>query len=64
MKDRPTVRGSINAILQGDFNRILVGQVAAIETGGRPAVREAFAILPEAWSTASLQTSPTASSKT
>jgi hypothetical protein len=46
MKDRRTVRASIDRILSWDFDRILVGHGTNIETGGQAALREAFDFLP------------------
>jgi hypothetical protein len=45
MKDRAAVRASIEHILTWDFDRILVGHGANIETNGKAALREAFAFL-------------------
>jgi hypothetical protein len=45
MKDRAAVRASIQRILEWDFDRIIVGHGPNIETGGKAALREAFAFL-------------------
>jgi len=45
MKDRAAVRASIDAILAWDFDRIIVGHGHNIETGGKAALRAAFAFL-------------------
>lgn len=45
MRDRAAVRASLEHILAWDFDRILVGHGHNIETGGKPALRSAFAFL-------------------
>jgi hypothetical protein len=45
MRDRAAVRASLERILAWDFDRILVGHGRNIETGGKPALRAAFAFL-------------------
>ncbi|HEX2852883.1 MAG TPA: hypothetical protein VHO24_06575 [Opitutaceae bacterium] len=45
MKDRAAVRASIDTILRWDFDRIVVGHGQNIETGGKEALRSAFAFL-------------------
>jgi hypothetical protein len=43
--DRPATRASIDHLLAWDIDRILVGHGKNIETGGKAALREAFAFL-------------------
>lgn len=45
MQDKAAVRASLDAILAWDFDRIIVGHGRNIETGGKSALREAFAFL-------------------
>ncbi len=45
MRDRAAVRASLDQILTWDFDRIVVGHGANIETHGKAALREAFAFL-------------------
>jgi hypothetical protein len=45
MRDRAAVRKSLDAILRWDFDRVLVGHGQTIETGGKEALRAAFAFL-------------------
>jgi hypothetical protein len=45
MRDRRAVRASIDAILDWDFDRIVVGHGTNIETGGKAALRETFVFL-------------------
>jgi hypothetical protein len=45
MKDRRAVRASIDHILEWDFDRIILGHGRNIESGGKAALREAFAFL-------------------
>ena len=45
MKDRAAVRASIYTLLAWDFDRIIVGHGHNIETGGKDALRAAFAFL-------------------
>lgn len=45
MKDRAAVRTSLDTILAWDFDRIIVGHGRNIETGGKAALRAAFAFL-------------------
>lgn len=45
MKDRAAVRASIEHILTWDFDRIIVGHGRNIDTGGKAALRDAFAFL-------------------
>jgi hypothetical protein len=45
IKDRSALGGSIDRILEWDFDRIIVSHGANIERGGRTALREAFAFL-------------------
>lgn len=45
MHDRAAVRASIDQILRWDFDRIVVGHGQNIETGGKEALRAAFAFL-------------------
>jgi hypothetical protein len=45
MKDRATVRSSINHILSWDFDRIVVGHGDNVEVGGRDELRRAFEFL-------------------
>jgi hypothetical protein len=48
MRDRAAVRVSVDRLLAWDFDRILVGHGRNLGTGGREALREAFAFLPPA----------------
>jgi len=45
IRDRDALRASLATILAWDFDRIVVGHGAMIETGGREALRGAFAFL-------------------
>jgi len=45
IKDRATVRQSIDQILSWDFDRIVVGHGAIVEAGGRKALEQAYAFL-------------------
>jgi hypothetical protein len=45
MRDRAAVRASLDAILAWDFDRIIVGHGHNVETGGKAALRKAFAFL-------------------
>lgn len=45
MKDPAAVRASIDSILKWDFDRIIVGHGWNIDTGGKDALRAAFAFL-------------------
>lgn len=45
MHDRAAVRASIDLLLKWDFDRIIVGHGRNIETGGKEALRSAFAFL-------------------
>lgn len=45
MRDRAAVRASLEKILIWDFDRIIVGHGHNIDTGGKAALREAFAFL-------------------
>jgi hypothetical protein len=46
MRDRAAVRASVEHVLRWDFERVIVGHGRNLETGGRAAVRAAFAFLP------------------
>ncbi len=43
MRDRPAVRASLDLVLAWDFDRVIVGHGRNIETGGKDALRRAFA---------------------
>lgn len=45
IKDKAATRASIDKILQWDFDRIVVGHGDILETGGKEALREAYAFL-------------------
>ncbi|HYC69723.1 MAG TPA: DUF4336 domain-containing protein [Opitutaceae bacterium] len=45
IRDRAALRASIDRILGWDFDRLVVGHGAVIETGGKAALREAFSFL-------------------
>ena len=42
LRDRKTARQSVERILAWDFDRVIVGHGAIVETGGRAAIRRAF----------------------
>ena len=45
LKDRAALRASIDRILNWDFDRVMLGHGDTVETGGKDAVRTAFAYL-------------------
>jgi hypothetical protein len=45
MEDRPAVKTSIELILDWDFDRVIVGHGAILDTGGKSALRSAFSFL-------------------
>ena len=45
MRNRTAVRASLDFLLEWDFDRIVVGHGRNLETGGKDALRKAFAFL-------------------
>jgi hypothetical protein len=45
MRDRAAVRASLDRILAGDFDRIIVGHGRNVETGGKRVFGDAFAFV-------------------